>query len=69
MEIVLDVSALAPDLATVDALARLRRRQPLRLRGASQELRELIAFCGLAEALRVEGSHRLESRNDHGGER
>jgi hypothetical protein len=61
MEIVLDVSTLAPDLATIDTLARLRRRQPLRLRGASRELRELIAFCGLDRVLPDENTSTLES--------
>jgi hypothetical protein len=60
METVLDVSALAPDLVTIDALARLRRRQPLRLRGVSKELRELIAFCGLGSVLPVENTHTIE---------
>ena len=73
MEIVLDVSALIPDLATVDALARLQRRQLLRLRGASTELRELIVFCGLADVLAVERSPTrsptLESPHELGGER
>jgi hypothetical protein len=68
MEIVLDVSALAPDLATVDALARLRLRQSIRLRGASAELRELIDYCGLADVLRVE-SPSLLKRPEHGGGR
>jgi hypothetical protein len=68
MEIVLDVSALAPDLSTIDALARLRLRQPIRLRGASQELRELIDYCGLADVLRVE-SPSLDWRPEPGGGR
>jgi hypothetical protein len=69
MEIVLDVSALVPDLTTIDALARLRLRQPIRLCGASRELRELIDFCGLAEVLRVDGTPRLQRQRDPGGGR
>jgi hypothetical protein len=49
------VSNYGPDLASISALARLRARfRCLRFRGASRELRDLIAFCGLEEALRVE---------------
>jgi ABC-type transporter Mla MlaB component len=45
-----------PDAVTVDALARLQlaaRRCAcrVRLRGASDELRELVAFMGLADIL------------------
>jgi len=55
----LDVSVLAADVLTVDALARLqlswrRRGRRLRLRDASGELQELIAFVGLSDALGVE---------------
>jgi len=51
-----DVRGVTADAATVDALARLqlaaRRRQcQVRLRGASKELRELVAFLGLSEVL------------------
>jgi ABC-type transporter Mla MlaB component len=57
--IVCDVAALAPDAATVGALARLQlgaRRSGFEvvLRGPSQELRELLALVGLEQALRVE---------------
>ncbi len=61
-----DLGALtAPDLAVVDALARLRRaaaRHGVRLvlRNASGPLRELLAFSGLAAVLPVEeddGAH------------
>jgi hypothetical protein len=67
MQIVLDVSALTPNIATVDALARLRRRQAFRLRGVSEELRQLIALCGLADVLRVEGIPRVHDPNELGG--
>jgi hypothetical protein len=55
----LDASALAPDVVTVDALARLQlaaRRvgRRIRLRGTSDDLIDLITFCGLDEALGVE---------------
>jgi len=56
--IVLDVSAFAPDVLTVDALARLqlsarRHGRRVRLRAASDELRELIDLLGLSETLGV----------------
>jgi ABC-type transporter Mla MlaB component len=56
-EIVLcDVRGVDPDAVTVDALARLQlaaRRHGcrVRLRHASDALRELVAFMGLAEVL------------------
>lgn len=51
-----DVSTVAADAVTVDALARLqlaarRHRCVIRLRGASDELRDLVAFMGLADVL------------------
>jgi ABC-type transporter Mla MlaB component len=51
-----DVTGVAPDAVTVDALARLQlaaRRLgcEVRLCNASAELRELIAFMGLREVL------------------
>ncbi len=51
-----DVSEVEPDAVTVDALARLRvtaRRRgcQARLRGASSELLELLAFMGLLDVL------------------
>jgi len=57
--IVCDVGALASDVGAVDALARLQliaRRLGLeiRLRHASGELQELLAFVGLRDVLRVE---------------
>ena len=47
-----DVAGVAVDAVTVDALARLqllarRQRCQIRLRNASAELRDLIAFIGL----------------------
>jgi ABC-type transporter Mla MlaB component len=53
---VCDVSSVAPDAVTVDALARLQlgaRRHgcQVRLRGASRELLELVAFMGLTDVL------------------
>ena len=57
--IVCDVDAMSADLATIEVLARLRlsaRRLGcgLLLRGASRELAQLVAFCGLADALPCE---------------
>ena len=51
-----DVRGISPDAVTVDALARLqlaahRRGCQVRLRQASSELRELVAFMGLADVL------------------
>jgi NAD(P)-dependent dehydrogenase (short-subunit alcohol dehydrogenase family) len=53
-----DVSALAAEVAAVDALARLalvarRLGCPLKVRRASPELQDLVAFCGLSDALGV----------------
>jgi ABC-type transporter Mla MlaB component len=51
-----DVTDVHPDAVTVDALARLqlaarRHACQVRLRGASDELRELVAFMGLSAVL------------------
>jgi ABC-type transporter Mla MlaB component len=51
-----DVAGIAADAVTVDALARLQlaaRRHDclIRLRGASDELRDLVAFMGLQDVL------------------
>jgi ABC-type transporter Mla MlaB component len=51
-----DVSGIEPDAVTVDALARLqlaaqRRGCQVRLRNASAELLELVAFMGLSDVL------------------
>ncbi len=53
---VCDVATVEPDAVTVDALARLQlaaRRTgcQVRLRHASDDLRELVAFMGLADVL------------------
>jgi hypothetical protein len=58
---------VAPDAGTVDALARLQlglRRcgVEMRLRHASDELVELLAFVGLGEVLRVEPGRQAEER-------
>ena len=50
------VDSVDPDAVTVDALARLqlaarRHRCQVRLRGASPELLELVAFMGLRDVL------------------
>jgi hypothetical protein len=57
--VICDVRDAAADAVTVDVLARLqlavrRRGRRLRLRNASQELLELVAFMGLADVLREE---------------
>ena len=51
-----DVSSVEPDVVTVDALARLqlaahRHGCQVRLRNASDELLELVAFMGLRDVL------------------
>ena len=51
-----DVSGVEPDAVTVDALARLqlaarRHRCQVRLRNASRELLDLVAFMGLQDVL------------------
>jgi len=51
-----DVRGIDPDAVTVDALARLqlaakRHACQVRLRGASNELLELLAFMGLRDVL------------------
>jgi ABC-type transporter Mla MlaB component len=55
-EILCDVRNLHPDAVAVDALARLqlaarRHRSRIRLRHASAELLELVAFMGLGDVL------------------
>ena len=65
--IVVDAGALAADISTVDALARLQlnaRRvgRSIRLRDAPSELEELIDFAGLSEVLRVEPRGQAEQR-------
>jgi hypothetical protein len=60
------------DLGTVDALARLRlaaRRSGLELRfgRVPDELRELITFVGLAEALGLEPRGQAEEREERLG--
>jgi ABC-type transporter Mla MlaB component len=51
-----DVGGIDPDAVTVDALCRLqiaarRHGAQIRLRNASAELRELVAFMGLSDVL------------------
>jgi anti-anti-sigma regulatory factor len=72
--IVFDVRALttSSDVATIDTLARLAllmRRHGLEilLRGASQELVELLAFMGLLDVLRVEPRGQPEEREQRVG--
>jgi hypothetical protein len=70
--ITLDVSALPPDVLTIDALARLElaaRRGGLRFRlhDASDQLRDLIAFVGLTDVLRVEPRRQAEQGEERVG--
>jgi hypothetical protein len=65
-----DVAAVRePDLGTVDALARVeltarRLGSGIRLRGASVDLLELLAFCGVplesVDELELQSEHREE---------
>ena len=71
-EIVCDVGALAPDAVAVEALARLQlgaRREGVRLQlsGVTQEMRDLLAFCGLSDVLGVEPERQPEEREDRLG--
>ena len=71
-EISCDVGTLAPDLLTIEALARLqlnatREGVELRLSGASSDLERLIAFCGLAGVLGLEASRQAEQREQRRG--
>lgn len=61
-----DASALGPDLASLDLLARLRLRGA-RFHGVSPELRDLARFCGLARALGLEAERQPEEREEAGG--
>ena len=63
--IVCDVAHLAADLGALDALARLqlharRRGEEIRVRNASRELRQLLAFAGLDAVLGVETERQAE---------
>jgi hypothetical protein len=67
--IVCDASALPPDLASADRLARLqlaakRLGLELRLRRVPAELRALLTLIGLAELLGVEPVGQAEQRED-----
>ena len=58
-----------PDLRTVEALARVglvanRMGSVIRLRSASVELLDLLAFCGLSLELVVEGEGEAEEREE-----
>jgi hypothetical protein len=74
-ETVYDAGALAADVQAVEALARLqldarRRGCKARVQGASSELQELLAFCGLSfvlgsnPSLGVEVERQPEERED-----
>jgi hypothetical protein len=63
--IVCDAGAFLPDAATIDTLARLqltanRLGLELRLRHASSELEDLLAFAGLRDVLRIEAGGQAE---------
>jgi hypothetical protein len=63
--IVCDVGAVPSDAAAIDTLARLqlnarRLGLELRLRHASGELQDLLAFAGLGDVLRIETGRKAE---------
>jgi ABC-type transporter Mla MlaB component len=65
VRVLCDVSSVPADAGAVDLLARLqlaarRHGGEIRLSGASNALRELIAFCGLAGVLEGEPEQREE---------
>jgi hypothetical protein len=62
-------AVIHPDLRTIEAIARvglLARRlgTGIRLRGASVELLDLLAFCGLRVELVLEGEREAEEREE-----
>lgn len=65
-ELICDVHAIAePDVATVDALARVqllvkRSGREMRIRGVGHQLRELILFMGLDDVLVLEPRRKSE---------
>jgi STAS domain len=64
--VVCDARGLAANLTSIDALVRLRlsaRRlgRQFRVHRVSPELSDLIAFCGVADVMRVVGELRLEA--------
>jgi ABC-type transporter Mla MlaB component len=68
----IDVTLVTADAATIDALARAqlaagRVGRQVQLRGASQELRELLSLCGLEAALPVEMGREAEQREQRLG--
>jgi hypothetical protein len=68
---VVDVSALPPNLGTIDALARLqlaarRRGRGVRLDGTNEDLRQLVGLAGLGRVLRVEPGGEPEEREERG---
>ena len=70
--IVCDVGALVPDALTIDTLARFQltaRRHgfEIRLRDASTELQDLLAFVGLRDVLRVETGGQPEEGEERVG--
>ena len=67
-----DIGAVVPDAAAVSALARLQltaRRLgcEVRLRCVDEELRELLAFMGLSDVLRLEPGGQPEQREQRLG--
>ena len=71
-ESVFDAAALAPDVASGEALARLRltagrEGRGLRLSGVSSELADLLAFVGLAGVLGLEPERQPEEREQRLG--
>ena len=62
-----DVGGLPADLVAIDALARIqlaarRKGRQVVLRHAADDLRDMLAFVGLAGALRIEPGGQAEQR-------
>ena len=62
-----DVGGLPADLVAIDALARIqlaarRKGRQVVLRHAADDLRDMLAFVGLAGALRIESGGQAEQR-------
>jgi hypothetical protein len=70
--LVYDADGLSPDIATLNALAKLqlhasRLGLELRLRHCSPQLRAIVAFAGLAEVLLAVDERRAEQREQRLG--
>jgi hypothetical protein len=70
--VILNCAQMQPTVPVIDYLARVRLGlqlggRTLRLGGASEGLLDLIRFCGLEDALRVQVEGQPEEREELGG--